>query len=221
MAFFNDLVRVIAEAEGMDEITVTGIGQYVRDAGFITKGGRGRSAALMTAADAANLLIGVNAAGKAKDAAEAVSRYSELQLTHDMADAPWAPAGAAGVAGYADQFWDVVMPKGCTFGGALIRLVEMSAPAPERDPFLVERGWGPDRVTLSIDFARPHPEVLIEAEDAPGRGKDIGGGEMMSQPLLFARFTSAEPRPAEMGDRRDRTSIGSRTLLAVGRALAA
>src|SRR3954451_3299911 len=60
MAFFNDLVRVIAEVEGMDPMTVRGIGLSVREGGHISKGGRGLSAAKMTVRDSANMLIGVN-----------------------------------------------------------------------------------------------------------------------------------------------------------------
>lgn len=78
MAFFNDLVRVIAAAEGMDEMTVSGIGQYARDAGHISKGGRGRSAARMTHRDAANLLMAVNGTDLAKNAGEAVSSFGGM-----------------------------------------------------------------------------------------------------------------------------------------------
>lgn len=78
MAFFNDLVRAIATAEGIDEMTVAGIGQYLREAGFISKGGRGRSAARMTPLDAAHMLIAVNGSDLAKDAATSVIGYGQL-----------------------------------------------------------------------------------------------------------------------------------------------
>src|SRR4051812_27564455 len=78
MAFFNDLVKAVAEAEGMELMTVRGIGLNVRDGGYIAKSGRGLSAARMTVRDAANLLIGVNASAMAKDAASAVEPYRSL-----------------------------------------------------------------------------------------------------------------------------------------------
>lgn len=81
MAFFNDLVRAIAAVEGMEEMSVRGIGLSVRDAGYIAKGGRGLSAAKMTAKDAANLLIGVNASIVARDAGEIIQRYRDAAVT--------------------------------------------------------------------------------------------------------------------------------------------
>lgn len=81
MAFFNDLVRAIAAIEGMEEMAVRGIGLSVRDAGHITKGGRGLSAAKMTVKDAANLLIGVNASLVARDAGEIIQRYRDAVVT--------------------------------------------------------------------------------------------------------------------------------------------
>lgn len=82
MALFRDLIGTIASAESVSEMTVTGIGQYLRDAGLISKHGRGKSAARMTTADAANLLIGVNASDLAKNAVAAVAAYGELQLPY-------------------------------------------------------------------------------------------------------------------------------------------
>ncbi|ACK84157.1 hypothetical protein [Methylorubrum extorquens] len=81
MAFFNDLVRAIAVVEGMDEMTVRGIGIRIRDGGFISKGGRGLSAAKMTSKDAAALLIGVNACTSATSAAEILEKYQSLKLS--------------------------------------------------------------------------------------------------------------------------------------------
>jgi hypothetical protein len=82
MAFFNDLVRTIAVVEGMDEMTVRGIGIRIRDGGFISKGGRGLSAAKMSSKDAAALLIGVNACTSATSAAEVLERYQSLKLSN-------------------------------------------------------------------------------------------------------------------------------------------
>lgn len=80
MAFFSDLVRAVALSEGMDEMTVTGIGQYLRDAGLIKKGGRGLSAAKMDCRDAANLLLGVNGTALAKNSPKAVEMFRGLNV---------------------------------------------------------------------------------------------------------------------------------------------
>lgn len=217
MANFNQLVRVIAEIEGLDEMTVSGIGQYARDAGLITKGGRGRSAATMTARDAANLLIGVNATGKAKDAAEAIAAYRALVLTEDTADYLGRLTAAEDVA--VDELWTEIMPRGVMFGDALEALITASMPEGEQPPALVASCNGPDRVAVSIEFTRPVPEVRIFGEDAPGYGQRFEDEEL-PQPVVHGLFTS-NALPQGVGDRRDRTSISSRTLLAVGQALAA
>lgn len=114
MAFFSDLVRAVAQAEGMDEMTVTGIGQYVRDAGYITKGGRGRSAAKMTSRDAANLLIAVNGTSLAKDAPSAVEKFRALITEARSVISPNSLFGEFGIG-----------PR--DFGTALERLIEWSA----------------------------------------------------------------------------------------------
>jgi hypothetical protein len=80
---FNELVRAIAKAEGLDEISVAGIGRNLRDAGLISKAGRGTSAARMTSTDAAHILIGVNGAKKAKHAPLAVNAFAKLHLSQD------------------------------------------------------------------------------------------------------------------------------------------
>ena len=73
MATLTELVETIAEAEGLDPTSVGLIARYIREAGLITTGGRGPSAARMDFSDAAHLLIGVNATKAAQDAAKIVS----------------------------------------------------------------------------------------------------------------------------------------------------
>src|SRR5262249_14871339 len=68
----------IADWEGMDPATVRLIARTVREAGLITTGGRGPSAGKMTFADAANLLIAVNASITMREAPEVVRTYRRL-----------------------------------------------------------------------------------------------------------------------------------------------
>jgi hypothetical protein len=79
MATLTQLVDTVAAVEGLEPSAVSLIARYVREAGLITTGGRGGSAAKMNLADAANLLIGVNATATATDAAETVSTYRNLE----------------------------------------------------------------------------------------------------------------------------------------------
>jgi hypothetical protein len=55
----------------------------VREAGLITSRGRGPSAAEMNEADAANLLIAVNAAETARAAPDTVRRFRALRMSHE------------------------------------------------------------------------------------------------------------------------------------------
>src|SRR5262249_2541293 len=79
MASLSELARTIAQVEGLEEATVNLIGRYVREDGLIATGGRGTSAATMTARDAANLLIAVNATTVAVDAPNTTRTYRALE----------------------------------------------------------------------------------------------------------------------------------------------
>jgi hypothetical protein len=74
MATLSELVDVVATVEGLDRDRVGAIARAVREAGLIATHGRGTSAAHMGVADAANLLIAVNAAETARSAPEIVRR---------------------------------------------------------------------------------------------------------------------------------------------------
>lgn len=79
MALISDLVSAIAEVEGLPEETVNLVARYIREAGYLSQGARGRNAPRATVADAANLLIAVNGGGCiVKDAPRAVDMYRHL-----------------------------------------------------------------------------------------------------------------------------------------------
>lgn len=79
MALLSDLVRIVAAVEGIDEVSVGIFARAAREAGHIAQGGRGRSAAKMTARDAANLLIAVNGCALAKEVPTRVGEYRDLK----------------------------------------------------------------------------------------------------------------------------------------------
>lgn len=79
MARLPALVNALAAEDNRDEATLALIARLIREAGHITTSKRGRGSAAMTVRDAANLLIGANAADSPKDAADAVPLYRALR----------------------------------------------------------------------------------------------------------------------------------------------
>lgn len=80
MALLSELVQVIAKREGLEEVSVGIFARHAREAGLISQGGRGRSAAKMSIRDAANLLIAVNGCALAKEVAERVPLIRDLPV---------------------------------------------------------------------------------------------------------------------------------------------
>src|SRR4051812_25069566 len=81
MATPGELVNAMADVLGVPAMNV---GQHDRNllaAGLRTRGGRGRSAAKVTAADAANLLIPVAAGSLIRNSAETCQDYATLPLS--------------------------------------------------------------------------------------------------------------------------------------------
>jgi hypothetical protein len=78
MASPGALVRGMAEVMGMSHVYVAAYDRELAKHGLRSKHGRGSSAASMTSEDAVNLLLAIMSGAQAKDAAEAVGRYSGL-----------------------------------------------------------------------------------------------------------------------------------------------
>lgn len=72
----GELVKSLSEVLGLPLPTIVVLDRALAATGLRSKGGRGRSAAKVTARDAANLLMAVLAGGKIKDSAEVVERYA-------------------------------------------------------------------------------------------------------------------------------------------------
>jgi hypothetical protein len=77
------LVEKMSDILGVPAPTVTLIDRNLSEAGLRSKGGRGRSAARMTAKDAARLLIAILASPSVGNAAQACRSYGELPIAHD------------------------------------------------------------------------------------------------------------------------------------------
>lgn len=73
------LIEVTARALEIPEVTVGSYYRVLREAGLLTKSGRGRSAAETTTLDAARLLIGIMASPRVKTAAERTLLFSQFR----------------------------------------------------------------------------------------------------------------------------------------------
>ena len=76
----GELVRKLSELLGIAERTIVLHDRNLVIAGLRSKGGRGTSAARMTARDAAHLLVAVLGSSHVKDSAETVRRYKETRF---------------------------------------------------------------------------------------------------------------------------------------------
>lgn len=80
MAKLLELTRAVSAATGDGEASVTVIARTLREAGLIATGGRGRQGAVMTASDAASLLIAVGSPGDHTKAAQTVRAAGAMRM---------------------------------------------------------------------------------------------------------------------------------------------
>lgn len=79
MAKLPALIRALVPLDGREQTALELIARTVREAGFIATTKRGSGASEMTAADAASLLIGANAAQSLRAAPQAVRQFRALR----------------------------------------------------------------------------------------------------------------------------------------------
>jgi len=216
MATLSELVDAIAEAEAMDPATVALIARYAREAGFIQKKGRGPSAAHMGVADAANLLIAVNASGAAREAPDVIPVYRDLIATEFL----WAHEKRA--------------PKIYgSFGNALELIIESAIEGKLPSIFLSQDvpsalcdAFQQGNVSISIHFSRPEPSGSIHIHVSPFlEDRGPGGFRLSVAPSLSLSFSPKSGRQnralrkLKSGDRTDETKIGNHTIFSVARTL--
>jgi hypothetical protein len=210
MATLSDLVSAIAEAEGLDQPTVAVIARYVREAGFIQKKGRGPSAASMAAADAASLLIAVNASTSAIGASEIVPVYRDL------------------VGVKYDNFRRNSKING-TFGEALELLIQSAIDCTLPSSFLsavtqgqLRNAFEQEKFDVVIGFEKPDPKttILISPEKL---GMDKSGYSFLPASALSFSFVPLKarqgPKQMKASDRTDYTQIGSVTIFSIAKTL--
>lgn len=81
MATPGELIRTVASALDVSEVTVGVYYRNLREANLVTKGGRGRSAPSLTYLDASRLVIALMVSDTAIQAARETRRYGRLPLT--------------------------------------------------------------------------------------------------------------------------------------------
>jgi DNA-binding Lrp family transcriptional regulator len=165
MVRLSDLSTVVAEAHGIPEPTVVQIARHLREAGLLTQAGRGLSAAQMTAGDAANLLIAVNAAPVAKEASQVVAWYRSMVSASPPLNLKTLGESAAERRFLRDIAF--VADTRATFGDALEGLLVMAAEGKLRE-FLHNLGL--------LHLARepkPYELNLLGASEAQERRKRI------------------------------------------------
>jgi hypothetical protein len=212
MATLTELVEAVAEAEGMDSATVALIARYAREAGFIQKKGRGPSAAHMGVADAANLLIAVNASGLAQDARVVIPLYRDLIVAEYL----WVEKRRIPNDGFFGNALELIIQSAID-GELPNTLVSREVPTVVRDAF--HQGT----IEMSIGFSRPEPrgEIAITVSsplESPG-GFGMSGTGL---PLYFGSKDGRQKRALlklKSGDRTDETRIGSRTIFSVAETL--
>lgn len=195
MVLLSELVKIVADVEGLDEVSVGIFARQAREAGHIKQGGRGRSAAKMDTQDAANLLIAVNACVLAKEVAEAIPVYRAMLSKSDE---------------YTGKVKRLLKTAGvfqseATFGSDLEDVISLCGD-PDRRKVLSDIPVG-----AVIEFERPSPRA----------GVRIYIRDEAETTHIIRRFYNPAHRtsPADVGDRKDQTMISSRTLMAVAEAL--
>lgn len=207
MATLTQLVETVAKVEGLDPATVNLIARNLREARLIATRGRGTSAAVMDATDAANLLIAVNASKKATDAPTAVRTFGRLKVVHKEETDPC-----------------------LTFGNALRTLLDAAAngsfpkhylacPSPPK----IIQSFGEEKIEVDITFYKPTPRVLLtigvlgeRRMKRVGLFFDLDVSTTLADEIEFSFTMSNQSMNKKThGDQKNTTSISFSTIRAV------
>ncbi|MFL5239322.1 MAG: hypothetical protein ACJ8EL_17345 [Rhizomicrobium sp.] len=193
MATLSQLVAAIATVEGIDAERVAAIGRAAREEGLIRTSGRGTSAAQMSESDAANLLIATNAADTARTAPAVIAQYRALQARRKRTSEFGSELEELLSAAKRERLADYV--------------TKMVALLGTRGHVLGRKPFANEAYRFSIEFEKPIPSVLLGIWVQHGRSDYIDF------------FDRRQPANEVSGDRRERTRITHRTILAVANVL--
>ena len=175
MASPGQLVQTMAAALGISVATVAQYDRQLSEKGLRSKGGRGRSAATVTAHDAANLLIAILAGPTVKEAARTCEMYGSLKANDKGSFANRFPQ--FGLRSLAE------LPKGHSFQEALSTLIDAAASG---EDFSADSLFG-----IQITGPRP-PEIYADGSGRPmaklvyGRERAWRGDLYQSRHVSFA-----------------------------------
>lgn len=98
MATSGDLIQTLASVSGIPQATILTYYRSLREAGLVTKGGRGPSAARMKSRDAALLLIAAGGARSEKEPAKKIVQdFMDVFVAHTAQNTPIPIEGRPGV----------------------------------------------------------------------------------------------------------------------------
>jgi hypothetical protein len=193
MATLSQLVTAIATVEGIDAERVAAIARAVREHGLIRTSGRGTSAAQMSEPDAANLLIAANMADTARTAPAAVTQYRALQAKRRSSQ-------------FGSELDELISAaKRECLADYITKMVALLG---TRGHVLGRKRFLNETYRLEIEFEKPAPSVLVGVSILNTSHRDYISFADRRQPTIEAH-----------GDRRERTRITQRTILAVANVL--
>src|SRR5664280_2654063 len=117
MAFSTKLATSVADLFGMSETKVNNAHRYLREAGMVSKSGRGISAAQMTVDDCVTLLAAMMGSEHINDSVKAAGKVLALRVGRDSAfkEASWRLLS------------DLHLESDHNFKSALLRLFEITS----------------------------------------------------------------------------------------------
>lgn len=229
MASPGEMVKRVAEVLGAPEATVTVHDRNLAAAGLRTKGGRGKSAAKMTAGDVANLLLAVAGSSMVKDT---------VQTVEDFADLPARGGEKSGEVngkiqhhGNAPDVWELAdfpvnslkkLPSGHTLKDALVALIEAAADgslsaAIEGLPRKEVQGHKiPNPFRIEVTLFGPYPQATVRIYCNTFSEKHSYSKIPTDMEALTKWSKELEADPQFQGDLKQIREFSSKTLMAMG-----
>ena len=215
MATPVQLLTAIASATGVPLPTVVDIDRKLVEGGLRTKGGRGRSAAHMTALDAARLLTAILASPQANTSVEAVERYGQTHPDKTRSsDTSFGAVKLDDLAGLRARhsFVDALEALiASASSGSLAKLINNPKEnwAPHIEVFAFTRAT---RGRIRIAGLPKGLTVSLEYVSAPGDGKSLSAKKTGRKRGTLAEETA--------GDLEQSRRVTEQTILAIAKLLA-
>ena len=174
MAGPGEMIRTSAEAMDLPEGSVVVYDRKLLTAGLRSKSGRGRSAAKVTARDAAHLLVAILGTAQVKDAVLAARRYQETQpVRHGSAAEGYAGLGIV-------ELED--LPPEHSFIDALATLIASAAAGSLAAAMRAQA----EEINGQVILSPPHIEVAVLMPGTLGEIRIAGTGTGVSRSVRYA-----------------------------------